>query len=144
MARISTKPREQRKLLYTAHTHQRRKMLAAMLSPELRDKYNTRSLPVRKNDTAKILRGDFTGVEGKVTRVDYKNYRLFLEGVTKEKTDGTPVQVPIHPSKVMITKLDLSDKLRKETIEKVAETPEAPAPTKEPEKPSEEKELKEA
>ena len=117
-------------------------MLAATLSPELRDKYNTRALPVRKNDTTKVLRGDFLGVEGKVTRVDYKNYKIFMEGVTKEKTDGTPVPVGIHPSKVMITKLDLSDKLRKVAIEKVTETPEAPT-TKEPEKPSEEKEQNE-
>jgi len=144
MARISTKPRERRKLLYTAHIHQRRKMLAAMLSPELKDKFNVKSLPVRKNDTARILRGDFTGIEGKVIRVDYKNYRLFLEGVTREKTDGTPVQVPIHPSKVMITKLNLDDKLRREALEKAAEVPEAPTPTKEPEKPSEETETKEA
>jgi len=119
-------------------------MISAMLSPELRDKFNLKSLPVRKNDTAKILRGNFTGIERKVTRVDYKNYKLFFEGVTKEKTDGTPIQVPIHPSKVMITKLDLSDKLRKEALEKITETPEAPTPTEEPEKQSEEKELKEA
>lgn len=59
-------------------------------------------------------------MEGKVERVDVKNYRVFVEGVTREKTDGTTYLFPIHPSKVMIMRLDLGDKWRKDALERKA------------------------
>ena len=64
------------------------------------------------------MRGDREGLEGKVTRVDRKNYRIFIEGVTREKVDGTTIPVPIHPSKVMIVNLNLDDKWRRETLKR--------------------------
>ncbi|MHC1586789.1 MAG: 60S ribosomal protein L26, partial [Candidatus Hecatellaceae archaeon] len=44
------------------------------------------------------------------------------DGVTREKADGTTVYVPIHPSNLMITKLDLSDKWRSSRLEALART----------------------
>ena len=114
----SVKPKKQRKLLYQAPKHLRRKMLSAHLSPELREKYGTRSLPVRVGDVVRIMRGDFSGVEGKVTRVDTKKYKVYIDKVTREKVDGTTVHVPIHPSNLMIVKLDLSDKWRSQILER--------------------------
>jgi large subunit ribosomal protein L24 len=64
------------------------------------------------------MRGDFKGFEGKVSRVDRRKYRLFVEGVTREKVDGSTVLIPIHPSKVMITHLNLDDKWRKEILKR--------------------------
>jgi len=64
----------------------------------------------------KIVRGDFAGVEGKVTDVDTRDRRLFVEGVTREMTSGTSTNVSVHCSKVMITKLNLDDKWRAESI----------------------------
>jgi large subunit ribosomal protein L24 len=113
----SVKPRKQRKLVYNAPAHVRHAMLAAPLSPELREKYNTRSLPVRKGDTVRILRGDFAGTEGKVRDVDVKKSRLHIEGVTRETAEGKSSFIPVHSSKVMITKLNLDDKWRKEILE---------------------------
>lgn len=123
----SVKPKKQRKLLYQAPKHLRRKMLSAHLSPELREKYGTRSLPVRVGDVVRIMRGDFSGVEGKVTRVDTKKYKVYVDKVTREKVDGTTVHVPIHPSNLMIVKLDLSDKWRSQILERRG----APQPIKE-------------
>ncbi len=91
--------------------------MSAHLSPELRAKYGTRSFPVRTGDTVLIMRGDFKGVTGKVVRVDRKRLRVYVEGVTRRKVDGTTVLVPIHVSNVMITKLDLSDPWRKRKLE---------------------------
>jgi len=71
---------------------------------------------VRKGDTVKILRGDFAGVEGKVTEIDSRAQRLFVEGVTRETTSGTQSNVSVHCSKVVITKLNLDDKWRAESI----------------------------
>jgi len=112
------KPSKQRKRLYQAPNHVRHKLMAAPLSPGLKASHDVRSLPVRKGDTVRIMRGDHKGFEGKITRVDRKNYRIYVEGLTREKVDGTTIFVPIHPSKVMITKLNLDDKWRKKVLER--------------------------
>ncbi|MGB9960504.1 MAG: 50S ribosomal protein L24 [Candidatus Bathyarchaeales archaeon] len=114
----TVKPAKQRKMVFQAPDHIRHKHLAAPLSPELRKSYRTRSLPVRSGDTVRIMRGDRKGFEGKVTRVDRKKYRIYVEGLTREKVDGTTIFVPVHPSKVMITKLNLDDKWRKKILER--------------------------
>ena len=64
------------------------------------------------------MAGDRKGFEGKVAGVDRREYRVFVEGVTREKVDGTPVPVPLHPSKVMITQLNLDDKWRREKLKR--------------------------
>ena len=114
----SKQPRKQRKAYYTASLHLRHKFFNAPLSPELREKYGVKRLPVRVGDVVRILRGDCRGHEGKVTKVDLREVKIYVEGVTIKKADGTPVPRPIHPSKVMIVKLDLSDKWRKKIIER--------------------------
>jgi large subunit ribosomal protein L24 len=114
----SKKPSKQRKTLYKAKLHLRHRFLTAKLSDELAEKYGVKRLPVRKGDTVKIVRGDWKGHEGKIVDVDLKKVRIFIEGVQVKKADGTLVYYPIHPSKVMITKLDLSDKYRMKIIER--------------------------
>jgi len=135
MAKFSSKPRKQRKLIYNAPAHRRHKMLAAPLSPELQAKYTLRSFPVRKGDTVRVLRGNYVGVEGKITRVDTRGRRVYIEGVTTEKTDGTTVQVPVNPSKITLAKLNLDDKWRKKALEGKAEVPSPPTVTSETAKP---------
>lgn len=157
-ARPLTKPAKQRKMVYQAPDHIRHRLLAAHLSAELRASHGLKSLPVRSGDTVHVMRGDHKGVEGKITRVDLAEYRIFVEGLTREKVDGTTISVPIHPSKVIVTRLNLDDKWRKEILdsrkerrkrmEKVAEKPKAKAkveeePREKPEKPKEVFEVKE-
>jgi large subunit ribosomal protein L24 len=112
-----TKPTKQRKMLYDAPAHVRHRLLAAHLSEGLRASHEVKSLAVRSGDTVRVMRGDHRGVEGKVTRVDLANYRVYLEGLTREKVDGTTVFLPVHPSKVVITRLNLDDKWRKKILE---------------------------
>jgi large subunit ribosomal protein L24 len=114
-------PRKQRKRLYTAPAHLRHKLMAAPLSPELISSKGAKALPVRKGDTVRVMRGDHAGFEGKVSRVDLKRYRIFLEGLTREKVDGTNIFVSLHPSKVMIKNLKLDDKWRKAIVERKKE-----------------------
>jgi large subunit ribosomal protein L24 len=113
-----TKPSKQRKMLFQAPAHIRYKLFAAPLSSELRASHGTRTLPVRSGDSVRIMRGDHKGFEGKITRVDRKKYRIYVEGLTREKVDGTTIFLPIHPSKVMITRLSLEDKWRKSILER--------------------------
>lgn len=112
-----TKPTKQRKMLYDAPAHVRHRLLAAHLSQSLRASHEVKSLPVRSGDTVRVMRGDHRGVEGKVTRVDLAKYRVYVEGLTREKVDGTTVFLPVHPSKVVITHLNLDDKWRKKILE---------------------------
>lgn len=117
-----TKPGKQRKMLYQAPLHARRKHFSARLSPKLKASHRVSALPVRSGDKVRIMRGDQRGLEGKVTRVDTRKYRVFIEGLTREKVDGTTVFVSVHPSKVMITGLNMDDKWRKEILERKKES----------------------
>jgi len=98
-----------------------RRQLAAPLSSDLRERHKRRSFPVRMGDSVKIVRGDFTGIEGKVTEIDTKSRRIYVEGVTREKASGGSATIPIHPSKVVITNLNLSDKWRSDALSTVKE-----------------------
>ncbi len=71
---------------------------------------------MRTGDTVKIVRGDFSGVEGKVSDIDTVRQRLFVEGVTREKVAGTSEKVSVHCTKVMITRLKLDDKWRADSL----------------------------
>ncbi len=112
------RPRQQRKKLYQAPLHRRYRRFSASLSPDLKSSHNTNSIQVRTGDTVRVMRGDYKGFEGKVTRVDRKEYRILVEGATREKVDGSTALVPIHPSKVMITHLNLDDKWRREILKR--------------------------
>ncbi|MEM3921739.1 MAG: 50S ribosomal protein L24 [Nitrososphaerota archaeon] len=116
MARRSYQPRKQRKLLFNAPMHRLPKLMSAHLSPELREKYNRRSFPIRVGDKVRILRGEFKGIEGKVTSVDRERQVIYVENVTIKKADGTSVSRPIHVSNVMITELNLDDEYRKRAL----------------------------
>jgi len=96
----------------------RHRLFAAHLSPELTASHLVKTFPVRSGDTVRVMRGDHKGSEGKVTRIDKKKYRIYVEGLTREKVDGTQIFVPIHPSKVMVTQLNLDDKWRKKILER--------------------------
>ena len=114
----SSQPRKQRKAFFNAPLHKRQKLTAAPLSPELRQKYGIRSLPVRVGDEVVVMRGDWKGHRGKVVEVDLKRLRIYVEGVTVKNARGEPRYYPIHPSNVMIVKLNLDDKRRLEIIER--------------------------
>jgi len=119
-------PRKQRKRFFNAPAHIRHKLMSAPLSPELARSRGVRSMPVRKGDTVRIMRGDNKGFEGKVSRVALKEFRIYMEGLTREKVDGTNIFLPIHPSKVQIRTLNLDDKWRKDILarKKAIEKPE--------------------
>ncbi len=82
--------------------------------------HRKRSVRVIKGDTVLVVRGDsdIVGTEGKVSKVDTKNGRLTVEGVTTTKADGAQAARSVHASKVVITKLDLTDSWRKERLQR--------------------------
>ncbi len=120
----SKQPRKQRKSLYEAPLHKRRKMIASHLSSKyLEDakRYYPRSAILRKGDTVKVVRGSLAGHVGKVEAVDTSSMRITVDGATVSKADGTQIAAKIHPSNVVIEKLDLSDTIRKKKFDKLAQ-----------------------
>ena len=108
----SSQPRKQRKYLANAPLHLKHKFLSANLSKELRKKYAKRNLPLRKGDEVLIMRGAFKKKKAKVTSVDLKNTRIALEGIQRNKKDGSKVNVFFHPRALQILTLHLEDKQR--------------------------------
>lgn len=114
----SKQKRKQIKYRENAPLHIRHKLMSANLSKELRKKYSKRSFPVRKGDKVKIMRGKFSGKEGKINKVDLKRLRVSIEGIQMQKKDGTKVNVYFDPSKLQIQELNLEDKKRLGAIQK--------------------------
>ncbi|CAE7210340.1 RPL26L1 [Symbiodinium sp. CCMP2592] len=116
-ATVTCSRRKNRKAYFTAPSHIRRVLMSAPLSKDLRTKYNVRAVPIRRDDEVRIVRGHYNDREGKVTQVYRKKFRIHVERVTRDKANGQPVPIPIHPSKVEITKLKL-DKDRKALLDR--------------------------
>jgi large subunit ribosomal protein L24 len=141
------KPTKIRKrMLYTASQHLLSKQLGSHLAKSLNEKYHCKSLRVVEGDSVKVLRGEFKGIEGKVTKVSTEKRGIAIEGIKREKLKGGNVDIYIHPSNVIITSLNLEDKWRQNRLEgqkpKAAKsTPTATKETKpKEEKPKEQKE----
>merc|ERR1712226_383080 len=104
----SSSRRKQRARHFNAPSHMRRKIMSAPLSKDLRQKHNVRSLPIRKDDEVMVVRGHFKGQQtGRVISVYRKKFVIHVGRMQREKVNGTTVQVGIHPSNCVITKLKL-------------------------------------
>merc|ERR1712216_785848 len=89
------------------------------MGKDLRTKHNVRAVPIRREDEVLIVRGSFKDREGKVIQCHRRKYVIHIERVTRDKANGQPVPIPIHPSNVVITKLHM-DKDRKNLLERKA------------------------
>lgn len=112
----SKQPRKQRKYRRNAPLHVKQKFVSAHLSKDLRKKYNKRSMNLRKGDSIKIARGQFKNKSGKIDEVMIKKTSVYVSGVELVKRDGTKSRYPIHPSNLIITELNMDDKMRNKII----------------------------
>ena len=112
------KPTKMRnKQIYYATMQTTSSQLSGMLSKNLRKKYGKRSVRIVEGDSVKVIRGEFNGVDGKVTKVSASNGGLTIEGVKKEKLKGEKYDVFIHTSNIEITGLNTDDKWRINKLE---------------------------
>ena len=112
------KPTKMRnKQIYYATIKTASMQLSSLLSENLRKKYGKKSVRVVEGDSVKVIRGEFTGVDGKVTKVSAANNGLTIEGVKKEKLKGEKYDVFIHTSNIEITGLNTDDKWRINKLE---------------------------
>ena len=112
----SKSQRKQRKYQKNAPLHTKSKFLSVHLSKDLRKKYNTRNITLRKGDKVKILRGNFKGKTGKIDRIDLKKSKAYILGIEIIKKDGTKVSKPLNPSNLIINELNTDDKKRLKRI----------------------------
>ena len=94
------------------------KQICAPLSKDLRKKYSRRSARIMIDDTVKVIRGEYKGITGKITKVSTTNNGIAIEGNKKEKLKGEKVDVYIHSTNVVITTLNMDDKWRIKILEK--------------------------
>merc|ERR1711865_610698 len=92
-AGVASSRRKSRKAHFSAPSSVRRKIMSAHLNKELSHKHHVKAMPIRKK------------------------YVIHIERVTREKSNGSTVNVGIHPSNVVITKLKL-DKDRRSILER--------------------------
>ncbi len=118
------KPRKQRKYRHKAPLHVKQKFVSAHLSEVLRNRFGKRSLPLRKGDEVKVMRGSNKGFKGKIERIDLKTSKVYVEGLNVKKVDGSEVLRPIDPSNLIIIDSKMEDKRRQMIVERSRETKE--------------------
>ena len=88
------------------------------LAKDLRKKYKLRSILLKKGDKVKILRGQKKNHVGDVDRLNLKTSKVFLTGMEITKKDGSKTTPPVNPTNLIITELNLDDKMRQKTLER--------------------------
>jgi large subunit ribosomal protein L24 len=114
----SKQVRKQRKYRYNAPLHIRQKFVHVHLSTELKKKYKIRNLGLKKGDKVKVMRGQFRKHTGSVERIDLKKIKVIVSGIEITKKDGSKTTYPISPSNLIITDLNLDDKMRQKIIDR--------------------------
>ena len=105
------------RMIFQATMQTRSKQMGANLSKDLQKKYGKKSARVVEGDSVTILRGEFKGVDGKVSKISTQKSSVAIEGVKKEKTKGDKFDVYIHTSNLVITSLNGDDKWRMAKLE---------------------------
>ena len=112
------KPTKMRnRMLFQATLQTRSKQMGSALSKDLQKKYGKKSARVVEGDSVTILRGEFKGVDGKISNISTQKSSVAIDGVKKEKTKGDKFDVYIHTSNLVITSLNSNDKWRMEKLE---------------------------
>jgi Ribosomal proteins L26 eukaryotic, L24P archaeal len=113
---VSSSRRKSRKRHFTAPSHIRRKIMSAPLSKDLRQKYNVRSMPIRKDDEVQVgSSGALEAGEGLKEGVDGKGV-----GATWSCPSPCPPAFPreTRPSSTRSTWLRLFADTRRGTLGK--------------------------
>jgi len=104
-------------LIYRASQVTKSKQVSSHFSKDLKKKYSKNSVRIIEGDSVKIVRGEFKGVDGKVSKISIQKSSLAIEGVKKEKSKGEKFDVYIHSSNVIVTSLNSDDKWRISKLE---------------------------
>ena len=125
----SKQPRKQRLARYTAPYHRRHREMSSPIDKGLRERQLSRgfmyprAMPVRKGDRVMIVRGEGKSKSATaVSLVDRKARKVYVEGFTYFKSDGTELQRPIDASNLVIINPDWSDIRRRKILNRINES----------------------
>ena len=125
----SKQPRKQRLAHYTAPYHRRHREMSSPIDKGLRERQLSRgfmyprAMPVRKGDRVMIVRGEGKSKSATaVSLVDRKARKVYVEGFTYFKSDGTELQRPIDASNLVIINPDWSDIRRRKILNRINES----------------------
>ena len=125
------KPTKMRnRLIYNATHVVQSKQIGSALSGDLRKRYGRRSVRVTKGDHVSVQRGEFKGVDGKVTTVSPDKRCVTIEGIKKEKTKGDKFDYLIHTTNLLVTSLNTDDKWRMKILRRGKADEVEPVPDK--------------
>ena len=96
-----TKVRNQQK--FRAMNQTISKEISAPISKSLRKKYSRRNARILIDDTIKVIRGEYKGITGKVSKISTESNSIAIEGNKKEKLKGDKIDIYIHSTNVIIT-----------------------------------------
>ena len=103
--------------IYRATNQFRSKQIGTQLSKQLRQKYKRRSARILSGDTVKIIRGEYKGIDAKVTKISLAKNSIAVEGVQREKLKGGKIDLYIHSTNAVITALNTEDNWRIKILE---------------------------
>ena len=126
--------------IYRAPYAVRSKQVSGSLSKELRKKYGKRSVRLALDDSVKIIRGEYKGIDGKITKISIVKSSIAIEGIKKEKLKGEKIDVYIPSSNILVTSLNTDDHWRKSKLE--GKKPKSTPKVSKQEKPKETKQEK--
>ena len=125
----SKQPRKQRLARYTAPYHKRHREMSSPIDKGLRERQLSRgfmyprAMPVKKGDRVMIVRGEGKSKSATaVSLVDRKARKVYVEGFTYFKSDGTELQRPIDASNLVIINPDWSDIRRRKILNRINES----------------------
>ena len=125
----SKQPRKQRLARYTAPYHRRHRQMSSPIDKGLRERQLSRgfmyprAMPVKRGDRVMIVRGEGKSKSATaVSLVDRKARKVYVEGFTYFKSDGTELQRPIDASNLVIINPDWSDIRRRKILNRINES----------------------
>ena len=125
----SKQPRKQRLARYTAPYHRRHREMSSPIDKGLRERQLSRgfmyprAMPVKRGDRVMIVRGEGKSKSATaVSLVDRKARKVYVEGFTYFKSDGTELQRPIDASNLVIINPDWSDIRRRKILNRINES----------------------
>jgi len=113
--KISSQTRVNRKKYHIADSNRRRVLMSSRIEKNFRKNYNIKTIPLRKGDEVKIMRGAQKGKIGKIVQSSRKRMIIYISNATYKKKNGEDAYQPIHPSNVQVQKLILTTE-RKQKI----------------------------
>jgi len=126
----TSKPSKQRARLYKAALHKKAATMSVHVDKVLRKQINRRAIGIRTGDKVTIIKGSLKGKSGKVNSVNSNKGFIFIDGITRKKSDGTEINVPFRSPNLVITDLETKDGKRfkrgKKPVKKISGDEKAP------------------